>query len=271
MMNYLKFLFEKLAVKELRFVHVVPDIEFFAFGNTATLELDKSLIQPVQKAIIQTFEKTLVKEAKLEIESGNPLDEILEEAEDEAAVMMVIGQKKDGHHNIKARKLARKANCPVLVIPEKSKEQMNHILIPIDFSPSSKEALNAALAIRSYVNPSAKVTLVYVYELPNFSTYQISRRPEEIQSQVKEDRQIALDRFIENAGLADMKDIQGVVIEKDNPGIAHYLLDFAKEEDVDFIIMGAKGHSAFENFWLGSVAENLLTQNNETPTLLVRT
>ena len=270
MMNYLKFLFNKLEVNQLKFIHVVPDINFFAFGNTATLELDKNLIEPVQKAIIQTFSGTQVKEAFLEIESGDPLDEILKESKDEEAVMMVIGQKKNGHHNIEARKLARKTNRPVLIIPEKSKEYMNHILVPIDFSDSSMEALQTALAIRKHVNASAKITFIHIYELPDFSTYRISRRPEQIQNQVREDRQIALDQFIENAGLAEDKSIKGVVIEKNNPGIAHYLLDFSKDNDVDFIVMGAKGHTAFENFLLGSVAENLLTQNNEIPTLLVR-
>lgn len=270
MMNYLKFLFEMLTVNEMRFIHVVPDIHFFAFGNTTTLDLDESLIAPVQKAITSTFNKTNVQKAELEIRAGDPLDQILEEAADEHAALVVIGQKEDGHHNIKARQIARKADCNVLVIPEKAEEQLDHIIVPIDFSDSSLKALQTAVAIRKQVNLLAKITLVYVYELPNFSTYRISRRPEEIQNQMKEDRQIALNRFIEKAGYANTENLHGVTIEKNNPGIAHYLLNFAKNSHADFIVMGAQGHSAFENFWLGSVAENLLTQNNEIPTLLVR-
>jgi len=87
---------------------------------------------------------------------------------------------------------------------------------------------------------------------------------------VMEDRQIALNKFIKKADFADAKNVHGVVIEKNNPGIAQYILKFARNSKADFIVMGAQGHSAFENFWLGSVAENLLSQNNDIATLLVR-
>jgi len=270
MMNYLNFLFKKLAVKEMRFIHVVPSIQFFAFGNTTTLDLDEQLIVPIQKAINQTFNGTKVGKAELEIKSGNPLDELLAEVNEEDAGLVVIGQKENGHHNIKARQIARKANCNVLVIPENADDLMDHIIVPVDFSENSKKAFQTAIAIQEEVNPLAKITLVYVYELPSFSTYRISRRPEEIQNQVMEDRQIALNKFIKKADFADAKNVHGVVIEKNNPGIAQYILKFARNSKADFIVMGAQGHSAFENFWLGSVAENLLSQNNDIATLLVR-
>jgi len=148
MMNYLNFLFKKLAVKEMRFIHVVPSIQFFAFGNTTTLDLDEQLIVPIQKAINQTFNGTKVGKAELEIKSGNPLDELLAEVNEEDAGLVVIGQKENGHHNIKARQIARKANCNVLVIPENADDLMDHIIVPVDFSENSKKAFQTAIAIR---------------------------------------------------------------------------------------------------------------------------
>ena len=54
------------------------------------------------------------------------------------------------------------------------------------------------------------------------------------------------------------------------PWIPHYIKEYAEENEVDFIVMGAKGHSKVELLLLGSVTEKLLSINNSIPTLIVK-
>lgn len=59
-------------------------------------------------------------------------------------------------------------------------------------------------------------------------------------------------------------------MKKEKPGISKYILEFGRKEKVDFIIMGAKGHSKVENLLMGSVTEKLLTINDSIPTLVIK-
>ena len=68
----------------------------------------------------------------------------------------------------------------------------------------------------------------------------------------------------------DQHDIPTVLVERKRPGLAHYILQFAKQEEFDLIVMGAKGHSTLERLLMGSVTERILTQNETLATLVVK-
>ena len=157
MLAYLKFIFGKVPVKELRFVHVVPGVDFFATNTVTPLEMDEHILAAMQVEISDAFRELKGVNATLEVRSGRPLDELLEDLEAPETAMAVIGQRDDGRHNILARKLARRADCPLLVIPEDARPTMDHIMVPIDFSPHSAEALRTALALRELINPKARI------------------------------------------------------------------------------------------------------------------
>ena len=270
MLNYLRFFFGKIPVPSLRFVHVMPRVEFFASGEVTSLEMDEKILAAMQSEISAAFPKANKMDAELEVKVGDPLAGLLAEIKEEKADIAVIGRREEGHHSIKARKLARRAKCPVLIVPEEAEARMTHIMVPVDFSEYSTLALETALAIRREVDPSAKVSCVHVYELPDLSPYRIQRTPEEMATMIEEDRREALNAFLAEQLGDDQEGVEAVVINKNMPGITQYLLEFAEDAEVDFIVMGAKGHSKLELLLLGSVAENLITDNEEIPLLIVK-
>lgn len=270
MLDYLQFFFAKVPVDELRFVHVVPKVEFFATREVTSLEMDEKILAAMQVQLSETFREPEKMNALLEVRAGNPLDELIRDINNEGAELAVIGQREDGRHNIQARKLARKAPCPVLVVPEEAEAKMDHIMVPIDFSNTSAEALQTALAIREAVNPQAQITCVHVYSMPDLSPYLLQRTPDEMRTMVENDRREAIDIFLRDHVGDDIHSVDTQLISKELPGIAHYLMEYADETEVDFIVIGAKGHSKLELLLLGSVTENLLVDNEEIPTLVVK-
>jgi nucleotide-binding universal stress UspA family protein len=270
MLAYLRFLFGKVPVAELRFVHVVPGVDFFATETVTTLEMDEHILAAMQVEITDAFRELKGVNATLEVRSGRPIDELVEELEAPETALVVIGQRDDGRPNVLARKLARRTDCPVLVIPEDARPTMDHILVPIDFSTHSAEALRTAIALREMVNPEARISAVHIYELPDLSPYRASRTPEEMEAAVRSDREAAMNRFLNDHLGDDAQQVEPILINHNMPGITRYLLDFAEDQDVDFVVMGAKGHSKLELLLLGSVAENFLSDNEEFPVLLVK-
>lgn len=270
MLAYLRFLFPKVPVKEIRFVHVVPGVHFFARKEVTTLELDEQILATMQAEISDAFRDAEGVNASLEVRAGRPLDELVDEIENGPSALAVIGRRDDGRNNIVAKKLARRTKCGLLVVPEDAKASMNHIMVPIDFSEHAAEALRTALALREMVNPQAKVSAVHVYELPDLSPYRASRTPDEMAADVREDREAAMQQFLRDhlGELANSVDV--ALIKHNYPGISRYLTEFVDEQDVDFVVMGAKGHSTLELLLLGSVTENFLSDNEDAPVLIVK-
>ncbi len=270
MLAYLRYFFGKIPVPSLRFVHVIPRVEFFFTSEATSMALDEKILAAMQAEISAVFPKADQVDAELEVKVGDPLEGLLAEIEEENADLAVIGRREEGSHNIKARKLTRRAKCPVLIVPEEAETELMHLMVPVDFSEHSVQALKTALAIREAVNPEARISCVHVYEMPDLSPYRIQRTPDEMRSMVEEDRREALKIFLgEHVG--DKRErVNTILIHKNRPGIANYLLEYADDAEVDFIVMGAKGHSSLELLLLGSVADDLITENEEIPLLVVK-
>jgi len=278
-LHYLNFLTQKIPTQALYFLHVLPEINLYntlyeeeartVFGND--YELDRDVIERMELSIKGKIaaEKDLFIE--FDVKEGNPLEQLLQDADEVKADLVVIGQKTTpGSHGILAKKLARQVSCNALVIPDQARRNITSILVPIDFSPNSAEALKTAVAINKQLPEPAEIVVLNVYEVPDLSVYKIGKTREQLHAMLEEDRTAALQAFIRRFVPEAEDSIRKELIPKDMPGVANYLMDFALENDTDFIVMGAKGHSKVELLLLGSVTEKMLTLNKSIATLIVK-
>lgn len=141
-----------------------------------------------------------------------------------------------------------------------------HILIPVDGSPTSDRALQEALKLAKQQN--AQVELIYVME----NTYLLS---EEIYINYAELLEIMRSNgkkilahaqtVAQQAGLiAEIK-----LLEAGGERIANVIVAEAKRWSADLIVIGTHGRSGFSHLLLGSVAEGVV-RTAETPVLLIR-
>jgi nucleotide-binding universal stress UspA family protein len=139
------------------------------------------------------------------------------------------------------------------------------ILVPVDFNPHSAEAVYRAIDIaRRY---EAELLLLYAYEpadypLPEgyvvYTTEQLERMTAEIQKRLEAARQQA-----EAAGAPRVSTrlIQG--------SAAQVILDLARDERFDLIVMGTHGRTGVGRWVMGSVAEKVV-RSASSPVLTVR-
>ncbi len=278
-LNYLNFLTKQVPTGALYFLHVLPEINLYntlyeeeartIFGDN--YELDNDVIERMELTIKGKLaaEKELFIE--FDVKEGNPLEHLLNDAQKVQADLVVIGQKTSpGSHGILAKKLARQVTCNALVIPDQARQSVSSILVPIDFSPNSAEALKTAVAINKQLEEPAEIVVVNVYEIPDLSVYKIAKTREQLHAMLEDDRTGALQAFIHRYVPEAEDSIRKELIPKDMPGVANYLMDFALENDTDFIVMGAKGHSKVKLLLLGSVTEKMMTLNKSISTLIVK-
>ncbi|MFA4923110.1 MAG: universal stress protein [Ignavibacteriaceae bacterium] len=132
--------------------------------------------------------------------------------------------------------------------------QFNKILVPIDFSDFSKSALKYAVTFAQQYH--SKLILVYVMEPviypPDFSMGQITLPTVnfEMDKRAKEE----LDKLAETE-IGSLVQVQ-TVIKTGKPFVE--IIETAKEEDADLIIISTHGHSGVEHILFGSTADKVI-------------
>lgn len=145
------------------------------------------------------------------------------------------------------------------------------ILVPTDGSPQSKEAADHAIEIARQFGSTVHALSV----LDDRSTGRMSQAINELSHDAPERQEMERRREEAGAELADEitdrareagLDVEGVVRSGDP---AEVITDYAREESMDLIVMGARGRSAVGKFLLGDVAGKV-ARHATTPVLLVR-
>lgn len=141
---------------------------------------------------------------------------------------------------------------------------MKNILVPVDFSQSSENALRVAAKLAKKNN--AKILSLHVVELAEslFGTGQFNVDNEEIVFFMK----LAKKKFQE---FLDKDFLKGVDIDHDiEVGSTTFAInDIVEKNNIDLIVMGSQGVSGLEEVMIGSNTEKVV-RHSEIPVLVVK-
>ncbi|HEX7798102.1 MAG TPA: universal stress protein [Vicinamibacterales bacterium] len=216
----------------------------------------------------------------LEVALGLPVHRILDRASSLPADVIVMGTHgTSGFERFVlgsvTEKVLRKATCPVLTVPPRaqatSRLPFTHVLCAVDFSEASTAAVNWAISL---AQPSgASVTLLHVLEWPWHEPPppDMSQLPKE-----QADALIAFRRYSEGSARARLESLvpQNVttvqtVAQLRNGKAWSEILDAARDEHSDLIIMGVRGRNPVDMTLFGSTANHIVRQAS-CPVLTVR-
>ena len=152
-----------------------------------------------------------------------------------------------------AGKVVRFSPIPVITVhKDLSRLKINKILVPVDFSKHSSFAVEKAKKIAKEF--AAQLSFLHVVEMeshPEF--YNISSNPILKENPALKDH--ILKNLHELGGLADSEATYSVAEGSVNKQIKKY----ADENDIDLIIMPARGMNDLEHFFLGSNTEKVFS------------
>ena len=274
LLDYLDFFAAHIPIETANFLHVAPRFDLLLDSEILDnkYRLSETIVKRLEETVASHLTPNRIAAIQQEVREGSPLEELLREVETSEADLILIGQQSlADSHGILAKKLARRADCNLLIVPSAAKRTLRKILVPIDFSDHAALALRTAVAMNQQLADLARIVCLHVYEMPDFAAFKIGKTEEQFEQMMETDRRHALKNFIEAHVPADQRaTIQHEVILRSRPRISRYLMDFARTQDVDFIVMGARGHSGIHLLFVGSVTESVLSENKEIPTLIVR-
>ena len=156
-----------------------------------------------------------------------------------------------------AQRILNSTKCPVLVVKQAPHDTYKRLLVPVDFSASSLQAIRQARSIA----PQADIVLLHAYEVPFEGRMRYANVDDEIIKHYRvvsrQETSYKLDVLCDEAGLLPNK--CGQVVLQGDPRMR--ILEQEQELDCDLIVMGKHGKTLLEELLVGSVTEHILTES----------
>jgi nucleotide-binding universal stress UspA family protein len=258
---------------KLVLVHVTPDLNKLLEHNETALDvkaLQKSNIRYARERLVD-----LVKELPIAYEiiigQGSPADEISRHASNYKVDLVITAT--HGEAGFKrfllgsvTEKLIKTLHCPLFVLPPQAHDfmpppavemKLKKILVGCDFSPDSKLALDYALSLAQEFQAELHLTHVIKPSLYKNEREGINQLRDRLERQ--------LDTMVSDASRDGC--IAKTALLDGEPYIA--LVDYAKEQAVNMIVLGIRGHTLWEKLMVGSTTDRLI-RHAPIPVLAVR-
>lgn len=196
------------------------------------------------------------------VKFGRPEKEIAARAEELPADLTVIGEHGSDFFTSlflgnTVDKLARTIKTPLLVVKKEAATSYRRVLVPVDFSESSKSAARIALKIA----PDAKTDFLHVFDV----VLEEQMRSADISNNFLHDYHIEAEENARrdlNQFIADIPESRPVSREVAFGHPGHVIYDHAELTKPDLIVLGKHGKSGLEELLLGSVSRHVLEQSS---------
>lgn len=240
------------TVRAVEFLHVLDG----RLGDSR-----ESTLKEIQERVRENFHHG-EKGAKVtcNVLEGPLVDRLLAGALERKIDLILVGhgRGRSGRKSL-ARRLAMKAPCSVWMVPEGSPPIMRRILVPVDFSDPSADALTVAAALFR-LQGAGEILSLHVY----FNDAVISF--EEYAAALRGREEILLRAFDDR--LAGLGVPMRPLVEQ-GANVAHAITRAAEDNGVDLVVMSTRGRSRSAAVLLGSVTEDVIVETHH-PLLVVK-
>lgn len=279
LIEFASFLAHAASAESVHFINVIKNSQLPSALRKEFPNLMESAIvdrrKQLEKKVIEHFDMTDSNiKINITVEQGMlPSKQILKQAEKHNIDAIVVGRKQNlKGSSVVTQRLARRATCSLLIVPEKEYKTMTRIMVATDFSRDSREALEEAIAVAKgskQEGNEVEILLHHVYQVPVGYHY-TGKTYEECSDVMCQNAQRNYQKFIAKIDTQDIKITPVFSLDRnDNPVAKIY--QRAVEENIDCIVIGGKGKAASTAFFpIGTNTEKLISMDATIPLLIVR-
>jgi nucleotide-binding universal stress UspA family protein len=241
-------------------VHVAPTFDLPPDISEQSQNIVLLNDKDIEHQLRQTFTEQQIQfpfDTQIEcvIQRGSLVTELVRLAAQKGADLICVGRRPREDHDLlteSAMDVLRKAVCSTFLVPSGVHSSYNRILVPVDFSEHSREALDIAVAVATS-SPGATITILHVYEVPT-GYYKTGRKYEEFAYIMKKHAEQQWDKF---SSEIDFQGVLRTVRFELSEIVSKTILSVAEEIDSHLIVMGSHGRTRLAGFLLGHVADSV--------------
>ncbi len=200
--------------------------------------------------------------AEVHLTVGTVLTEIASHADAIDAGLIVLGARGAGFMRelllgATTERVLRTTVRPLLVVKQIAHERYRRALVPVDFSPRSR----AALQLVQLVAPAAELVLLHAFEVPFEGKLRYAGVEESALSSLrvsaKREATRRMNELVASAGV-DPDRVRRIVLHGE---ASMQILEQEQEQDCDLIVIGKRGQGMLGELLLGSVTKHVLAQS----------
>ncbi|WP_291786045.1 universal stress protein [Cecembia sp.] len=273
LVRFASFIANANQTKKIYFTNVIRNLNIPKEVLSEFPSLIENMVEERRSQMKETVEKNFVSKEDIEfsfiVKEGQLSKKVLKLAHEKSADMILIGRKVNlPGTGVISQRLARRASCSLLIIPENASPKIDRLLVPSDFSDYSKDAMEEAILIAEKYGKKTEIVCQNVFTVP--SGYHFTGKSyEEFTEIMKMHAEINFKKFIRKIDTKNIN-ITPVYTQDEDDDPVEDILAKAKEINADAIIIGAKGRTAATALFIGSMAERLIQLNDEFPLLVTR-
>lgn len=266
LIKYSSFFADMIGVEKVYFVHNIKRYEISEMLENELENVD--LEELITEELRETIEENFTSEVEWDVLiSDDPYTESLISYiinKYQINLLMMGNKNNEKGSGIVGFKLLRTTRCLFLWVPETAQNKIEKVWIGTDFSNSSKKCFPYAQFLKS--KQDFKLEAVHVYSLPvHFSPYVNDSKIEPKMKEYVNKKFINFFKKIENSDDITQTKIMGREVN-----VANRLKKEAYRNNVNLLMMADKGGNTFSNLSLGSVTEDLFTNELNIPLLIIK-
>jgi nucleotide-binding universal stress UspA family protein len=227
--------------------------------------LDEYALKRMKELTEQFFFDHKKIDLTFEVSEGEQVSNLLRMIKIKDIDLVLVGKSgAAGNDDSLGEKLARKAPCSVLIIPDGTEPSYDSISLACDFSSNSLDAMDIARAFTTSAGLNS-FTCLHVYDIPT-GYYKTGKTYEEFSEVMKNN---AKKQFSNMMNQLDMKGVHPELELIRDKRPARALEEFVKNSGVNLLVVGARGRANGAGILLGSITEQLI-RNVSIPVLAVK-
>ena len=265
--NYAKFITDYWKIEEIIFLHNIKKTDLHdlwdVFLDEKEISLEKLISKEISEKVNLFFDNGV--KFSVEVSAEDYTETVFKEKIKENQVdLLLLGKKQDlkGAGSL-AHKLMHLISCDVLFIPERVKLSLENVILPTDFTQNSAKAFKKAELLNE-IHPWQQKAL-HVYNIPSVYFPYIDR--EKAIDKAQEKIKSKYNSFCKKYKLEKIPFIQSY---REDFSVVETIIEKSLKNNVDMIILSAKGGNKLTSIFVGSTTNDLLLSNSELPIYVVK-
>lgn len=268
LLNYIKRLNEKYHFKSVHLIHFMEVEEMPPEILNLFPDMDQSVDEMIAQEMREQIDECMPdcgEVADVYVHKGGKMEAFLEWMDNQNFDLVVLGKKAAIHGSgIFPSKMVRLLDVNTLFVSEMARGDIHKIMVPIDFS----EYTNNALKVAKEASDLLSTELIPVHGIKvNMLYYPYVKNKEELQDHFIKAAKKKYEKLKEK--LKIKSDCQYFVLAEDGH-ISKTIYDQATFQSADLIVVGNKGKADSSDLLIGSVAERLISHDKNIPVLIVK-
>lgn len=248
----------------LHLLHVLPTISWAMFGRALVehpLITEKHLYQAARERLVNlgtAYQERYGITVQVHVDIGRPYQRIADYVATHAIDLSVLGPHaenlaRDLFVGSTARKFLHKGTHPALIAQSPATGAYRRVLVAVDFSESSQQAVELAAAIA----PDAPLHVLHIYDVMFEGKMRYAGVEQEVIQKYRDAAGEEAWRMMHEF-ISELPQRERVVPAVQHGQPARAILDEAQALQADLIVMGKRGGFELDTLFLGSVTESIL-------------